>query len=101
MKDDDMVIMPGGGEIKVGGTRFQRHGDVLVAHVPNEQNSCEWCRDGGQVILKVSTILDEGEVYLHIEDGKAGLWYCAPRGDEGWDIDIEYCPNCGRKLNNE
>lgn len=70
---------------------------------------CKWCRDDGQVVLEVPpepeyeahAHLYTGEAYLSVDDDGACLYYDAPTGERGWGLVINYCPGCGRKLDDE
>lgn len=69
-------------------------------------DECEWCEDGGQVVLELPpepeyeayAHLYTGEAYLSVDEDGACLYYDAPTGERGWGLDIKYCPNCGRRL---
>ena len=76
---------------------------VTPYDVPEEITAvCEWCKGDVQVLLEVELAnKDIGEVFLFIGKGSPFIGYHAPLSELSWDLDIKYCPNCGRKLNNE
>lgn len=58
---------------------------------------CEWC-EGDATLLELDEFVSLEGFYL-IVDGRGARLMCSDYMDDyEWELDIKYCPNCGRKL---
>ena len=63
-------------------------------------NGCEYCRDDNKPLYHVDGPIKRMDSFVRVVDGQIeiDLW---DRGNSCATIEINYCPMCGRKLEEE